>query len=671
MAVNRYKYISSKIDKTIVAAPSSVLNSEKRAEMFNKVMRYKSMYDQLYKVRKTAERNIDYSFGKQWGDKIKVADRWITEEENILSQGKVPLKNNMIRQLIKSVVGVFRSNRTTPEAISRDRDEQELGEMITNALQCAHDTNELTELDARMLEMFLMTSIACQMVRYKWIREKGTYDVYIQNINYSRLFFNGNLEDPRGNDIDTIGMIEDLSLDDVIHRFARNDEDKANIKRIYSQVNAEYATIQREGLTDERFKSLDFLTPYDSDKCRVIQAWEIESKERLQIHDQYNGDFFIMDIDKIGEVIKENERRTEEALRNGLSMEVIEQKVLLKYRWFYHQFWTVRYLSPIGDILFEQENPYWHNDNPFILKIYPLVNGEAHSFVEDVIDQQRYINRMITLIDFIMGASAKGVLIFPEDALGDMTKEEVMEEWVKYNGVIFAKVKNGAPLPQQIATNATNIGASEMLAMQMSLLKEISGVSGALQGQQAKSGTPSSLYAQETQNSQTNLLDILESFNQFRRKRDYKMMKVIQQFYDTPRFINIAGKRYSKTSQWYNPERCRNSDFDIVISESNLTPAYRAMMNQFLLQIFQMGQMNVKTLLKASSYPFADGLLDEIEKDERELLAKQQAAAGNLPVSPMGGTPANDLGQPSAAMQQLNGEVNPQTMQLIAQAIKQ
>ena len=84
-----------------------------------------------------------------------------------------------------------------------------------------------------------------------------------------------------------------------------------------------------------------------------------------------------------------------------------------------------------------------------------------------------------------------------------------------------------------------------------------------------------------------------------------------------------------------------------------------------------MGQMNVKTLLKASSYPFADGLLDEIEKDERELLAKQQAAAGNLPVSPMGGTPAKDLGQPSAAMQQLNGEVNPQTMQLIAQAIKQ
>jgi len=671
MAVNRYKYISSKITKPIVAVQSSQLTSEKRAEMFQKITRYKSMYDQLYDVRKNAERNIDYSFGKQWLDKIKVADKWITEEENILSQGKVPLKNNMIRQLIKSVVGVFRSNKTSPEAISRDRDEQELGEMVTNALQYAHDTNELVEMDARMLEMFLMTSIACQMVRYKWIPKKGTYDVYVQNINYSRLFFNGNLEDPRGDDIDTIGVIEDLSIDDIIHRFARNDEDKENLKQIYRNINAEYSLIQHRGLSDERFKYIDFLTPYDSDKCRVIQAWEVESKERLKIHDTYNGDFFIMDMDKIDEVLVENERRTNEALANGLSLDVIKEKVLLKYSWFYHQYWVVRYLSPFGDILFEQENPYWHNDNPFILKIYPLVNGEAHSFVEDVIDQQRYINRMITLIDFIMGASAKGVLVFPEDALGDMTKEEVMEEWVKYNGVIFAKVKAGAPMPQQISTNATNIGASEMLAMQMSLLKEISGVSGALQGQQAKSGTPSSLYAQETQNSQTNLLDILESFNQFRRNRDYKMMKVIQQFYDTPRFINIAGKRYSKASRWYNPERCRNSDFDIVIAESNLTPAYRAMMNQFLLQIFQMGQMNVKTLLKASSYPFADSLLEDLQKEEQELLAKQQAAANNLPVSPMGGTPAKNIGEPSPAMQQLNGMINPQTMQLISQAIKE
>ena len=36
---------------------------------------------------------------------------------------------------------------------------------------------------------------------------------------------------------------------------------------------------------------------------------------------------------------------------------------------------------------------------------------------QNIIDQQRYINRLITLIDFIMGASAKGVLVFPENAI--------------------------------------------------------------------------------------------------------------------------------------------------------------------------------------------------------------------------------------------------------------
>lgn len=670
MNVNRYKYIDKHIDSSVIAAPSSTLDSDKRSLMQTKLMRYKSMYDQLYKFRKNAERNIDYTFGKQWCDKVKVANEWITEEENILQQGKIPLKNNMIRQLVKSVIGVFRSNKTQPEAISRDRDEQKLGEMMTNALQYAYDTNELWELDSRMLEMFLITGAASQMVRYEWNRRKNIYDVYVQNINYSRLFFNGNIEDPRGNDITTIGMIEDLTKDELIHRFARNESDKARLESMYSGINNTLSIIQREGLSDDGYKNMDFLTPYDMDKCRVIQAWELESKERLQVHDLYNGEFFMMEFTDLPKILEENERRTEEALSNGLSLEIINEKVLLKYRWFYHQYWIVRYLSPMGDILFEHESDYWHNDNPFLLKVYPLVNGEAHSFVEDVIDQQRYINRMITLIDFIMGASAKGVLVFPEDALGDMTKEEVMDEWVKYNGVIFAKVKAGMPMPQQISTNATNIGAADMLAMQMSLLREISGVSGALQGQAAKSGTPSSLYAQETQNSQTNLLDLLESYNHFRRQRDYKMMKVIQQYYDTPRYINIVGKHYEEESKWYNPDKVQNSDFDIVITESNLTPAYRAMMNQFLLQIFQMGKMSISTLLKASSYPFADNLLEEITKEEAALQQQAAMQQPQLPVSPQGGTPAANIGEPNAAMQQLSGMANSDAMNLINQAIR-
>lgn len=676
-ARGRYKYIKSEPCKVkTVVAKHSTLDSEQRSIMQSKLMKYKRMWDDLLPVRRNAERNINYTFGKQWCDKIKVGREWLTEEQNILNQGKVPLKNNLIRQIVKCVVGVMRSNQQSPEAISRDRDEQKLGEMMTTAMQYVHDTNELGELDARLFEMFLMTSIACQIVRYKWIKEKQIYDVYIANVNYARLFFNGDLEDPRGNDINTIGIIEDLTLDDVISQFARNEADMKRIEEMYRRRSSNIAEFGYSGkaLDDERYINMDFYQPYDNTKCRVIQAWELESKKRLRVHDQYNADFYITEMENLGDIIAENDRRHDEALANGLSEEEFEEKVAITYSWFYHRYWVCRYLTPYGDVLLEHECPYWHNESPFVLKVYPLVNSEAHSFVEDIIDQQRYINRMITLIDFIMGASAKGVLVFPEDALGDMTKEEVLDEWVKYNGVIFAKVKAGMPMPQQISTNATNIGATELLTLQMNLLKEISGVNGALQGQAPKAGTPSGLYAQETQNSQTNLLDTIESFNHFRRKRDYKMMKVIQQYYDTPRYINIAGKHYTEESKWYDPQKVQNSDFDIVISESQLTPAYRAMMNQFLMQIFQMGQMNVKTLLKASSYPFSDKLLEEIEAEEmqmqqqqqQQMLAQQQAAAG---ISPMGGTPAANIGEPTAAVAQLSGMSDPRAMEMLNQAM--
>jgi len=50
-------------------------------------------------------------------------------------------------------------------------------------------------------------------------------------------------------------------------------------------------------------------------------------------------------------------------------------------------------LSPFGDILDEGEIPYEHKSHPYVFKAYPFIDGEIHSFVSDVIDQQRYTNR--------------------------------------------------------------------------------------------------------------------------------------------------------------------------------------------------------------------------------------------------------------------------------------
>jgi hypothetical protein len=257
------------------------------------------------------------------------------------------------------------------------------------------------------------------------------------------------------------------------------------------------------------------------------------------------------------------------------------------------------------------------------------VDGEIFSFEEAIIDQQRYINRLITLIDFIMGASAKGVLIFPENAMpADMQKEDILEQWASYRGVIFANLKPGVPLPQQISTNATNIGANEMLALQLQLVRDISGVHGAMLGKEAKSGTSGSLYAQETNNAQTNLLDVIESFTSFRKRRDYKIAKTLPQCYDSEDYTPIAGREFSKEAREWNAELAAKFDYYILIAETNNSELYQSALNNLLTTALQQRLIDFKTALEAGRFPGADQVLRVLERQEQkqqEMLAQQQA----------------------------------------------
>ena len=156
--------------------------------------------------------------------------------------------------------------------------------------------------------------------------------------------------------------------------------------------------------------------------------------------------------------------------------------------------------------------------HPFVINLYPLTDGEVHSFVEDIIDQQKYINRLITLIDHVMGSSAKGVLLFPDSALPEgFTWQDMKRIWRSTDGILPYAEGCCTNLPQQIASNNTNIGAYELLSLQMRLVEEISGMGSVLQGN-AASGTRqgAQLYERQVENATIALADIFETFNTFR-----------------------------------------------------------------------------------------------------------------------------------------------------------
>lgn len=247
-----------------------------------------------------------------------------------------------------------------------------------------------------------------------------------------------------------------------------------------------------------------------------------------------------------------------------------------------------------------------------------MVNGKSYGLVEELIDQQRYINRLIALLDFIMGASAKGVLMVHEDSIPkDMKIEDFADEWTKYNGVIKYRGKPGVPIPQQVAVKSTNIGATELLQMQLKFIMEISGANSAMQGHQAGSGTPASLYIQQIQQSSLNAKDMFDAFLEYKKDRDYKAMKVIKQFYKTGKYIGTSGKGYAPEAGWWNKDIIKDIDFENVVAQSTDTPVYRSIMEEQLSKLLDSKMIDLRMFLENSSLPFADKLLRAIDKREQ------------------------------------------------------
>ncbi len=586
---------------------------ERRA--FHVLMEAQQFWDNMSRFRLERERNKRYTYGDQWGDVIHVEGKNMTEEEYIKSQGNVPLKNNLIRRLVKNVLGVYRSQSKEPICTARDRDEQKLGETMSTILQCNMQMNRMSEVYARTMEEYLISGFVVHRKWYGWRNEK--LDCWTDYVQPNNFFIDNNMRDFRGWDCSCVGEVHDISFNSLCQQFAHNSSDYARLSAIYSTARNRGALItQCERFGYSRLQNFDFLFTNDPTRCRVIEVWRKESKPRYRCHDYNNGDVYKIDVEDYDEMVTAvNASR----VRRGLAAGMVSDDIpLIKAEWFMDDYWYYYYLTPFGDILDEGESPYEHKGHPYVFKAYPFIDGEIHSFVADVIDQQRYTNRLITLYDWIMRASAKGVLLFPEECLPKgMSLDEIADEWSRFNGVILIKAKAGVPLPQQIANNSTNIGINELLQLQLKFFEDISGVHGALQGRTPSSGTSGALYAQQQQNATTSLLDLLDSFSMFVVDAAYKDVKNMQQFYDSKRVFNIAGKSGAQVE--YDPKKIRDIEFDLSIVESTSTPAYRQMANEFLMQIWSAGQISLQQLLENGNFPFADQLLQSIQSQQEQL----------------------------------------------------
>ena len=439
-------------------------------------------WDRMEPMRDTRARHTRYTYGDQWADPVTLRDgRRVTEGEQVSMTGRPPLTNNLIRRLVKSVVGRFRH-----EELSSGRNDR-LPDEITHR-------NRLAELDARTLEEFLISGMAIHCVSAE-NRPAGA-GVWVDNVPPERFFVNA-MRDPRCCDMELAGRLLDMSVAEVVMRFAPDDRRRARqLRQLYASLT------DNAGQLSGADAPLSFYHA-PAGRCRVIEVWTLECSEWLQVHDPVEATYALLPPGSEPALKKAARRRR----RAGLPAP--------RYNSVMRAAWRGRWLAPDGTLLGTAESPFPSGAAPFAVKLYPMTDGNVHSLVEDVIDQQRYVNRLITTMDHIMGTAAKGVLLFPVQSKVDGMKwADVQRMWADPGGIIPYRPAGDAK-PEQVVTPVADLGARDMLQTQIRLFEEVSGVGEALMGKSVSAAVGVQRYESEVRNAAASIADLMETYRDF------------------------------------------------------------------------------------------------------------------------------------------------------------
>ena len=586
---------------------------------------------------KQAERSADYYKGKQWGDPVVVKDRFgfektMTEEDYIKSQGRPALKQNLIRPIIRNVLGQFRSAPYKSVVYSSDEEGQPAADAMSVKLNDILRYNDATERDAREYESFLVTGAAIYYTGYAYDAQVGEPMPYFQSVDFHRYFQNPDAADIAGKDVHFCGDFIDVTLQEGKSMYAHNRAQEKAFEDIFYHDSVE-VPVWYNAFVEANPAAKTFLADSGSGNCRIIRVCRLEGDWHLTVHDYSDASFETYSLrefpEKKQEVEAEIARRKKMASEYGLDYDDPSSRLKIVYEEKYIRKWMYYHLSPWGHILWQAENPYQHNSHCYVAKFYPLFQGQVYGMTYDLIDQQRMVNRMVINLDFAMAASQQGVLIVDENALSeDFDIEDIAEEWTKYRGVIKIKMKDGAMIPQQLAGHQVNIGQFEMINLMMKMMMDISGVQGAMQGKAPTAGTPASLYNQQVNNSALNVLDYVESYAWFLEQRDYKLIQIIQQFMGDSYSPGIEGA--SEAAKHYIASEVRKYKLRNQIRKSVDTAVVRLFNEQLMANLMMAGGAPIMDYLRTQHTPFGDKLLSQLEQAQQQMQSGQGVSQQQL-----------------------------------------
>ena len=616
---------------------SSRPSTKPRTRNIELLARCNQAWENLREVRETRDRIMNYCYGDQWGDVIEYDGGVITERSYIKKQNTVPLVNNVMISILNSTVGLYAKQGAEPVCFARAHNAQWLSDMMSATMQCNWQNTMMPDLLKHAFEDYLIGGVS--VMRESYEEKDQIYDAWTEYYDPNYAFWEGGY-DVRHVDMELIGVLHDISPEDLFKMFAKKEYGltKESLQKIFHILPDD--TIYRKYYTDgmqlnekHDIDNVTFDTPSNPRMCRVIEVWYKDTKKRYQCYDpianSMDETYYRVEMEDIKGIDEINRQRKKLYDEVGLPE---EERPYITKELIDDTYWKYTYMAPDGTVLCEGETPYDFHSHPFTIKLYPFINGQIHPYMGNIIDQQRYINRLIVMHDMAARSAAKGVTIVPIECIPDgMTPQDFADNFTAYDGLVFYNASKVNPnlRPEIITSNAVQIGTYELLQLQMQLIRDISNVSGALQGKTPSAGTSASRYAQETQNATTSLYTVLFDFTSLTEALADKKCQIIKQYYDDKRLI--YNKANSNDMLEYDRLSARDVKFMISIKEAAATAAYQTQANDTLLQVLQLPPDMMQLFLQNCNLPFADKLLQQIQSQQmqmqQEAMLQQQMEA--------------------------------------------
>ena len=559
----------------------------------------------------------NYDRGNHWDEEVEDPDNpgvMITEKELILRQNRIPWVINQLGAIVRNLRGQFRQNMGETAAFAVDGDDSEAVNAVNVALRSIKRENRLEVLRPDGFYEHILSGQHCWRIDIAWNPRTNRDDVRMDLVDNTRLFFNLDVNSRRLDDLRMIGQLHDLTSDQVVQMFAV-DESGNYDPRLANELfegmgHHRERPVQYIGSSGfDRADTIDFYRSHEPDMHRIVEMWHQRSEKVVIVRDparavqyEYEGDVRFLE--------------EESSLRVRMGYPPLE------WFWRMEKKWHVTFSTPDGYVLNEQRTPYWHDSHPYVLGLANLVDGETWGLVHQIIDPQRWLNRLISMVDFSLASSAKGVLMVPEDSIPDgMDIDDFAEVWGRSNGVVKIKVKPGAQIPQQISANAIPGGTFQILQNLQTWMDTTSGVTGPLRGVDPASGTPAALFQQQITQSTVTNLGFFESFFETERERDLKVIQVAMQAYrDQVAFADTA----LRGQVIWNPDRVRKLRLDVSMANVGDTATYRQLFEADLQSFLSSGFLNFAEYLQASSHPKAESLMKLLQNQNPGKLQQSQ-----------------------------------------------